>query len=61
MTKKNNINRCECGCGAEVKNRFKQGHDAKLKSQLLRTIRDESVHHNTRAAANRKLARLGWA
>lgn len=31
--------RCECGCGAGVRSRFAPGHDAKLKSTLLREAR----------------------
>lgn len=29
-------NKCLCGCGKLVKNSFAQGHDARLKGQLLR-------------------------
>jgi hypothetical protein len=28
-------NECLCGCGAAVRNRFAQGHDARFKGQLL--------------------------
>jgi hypothetical protein len=31
--------RCECGCGAEVKRRFKPGHDGRLKGRLLSEAR----------------------
>jgi hypothetical protein len=34
--------RCLCGCGAEVSGRFAQGHDAKLKSVLLKVARHEA-------------------
>jgi hypothetical protein len=44
---------CECGCGATVRNRFLRGHDAKLRSRLLREVR-------AGAAARRHLTRLGW-
>lgn len=30
---------CECGCGAPVRARFLPGHDAKLKSALLKAAR----------------------
>jgi predicted nuclease with RNAse H fold len=45
---------CGCGCGAPVKSRFLPGHDAKLRSQLLRSVRD-----GERAKA--RLAELGWS
>ena len=52
---------CECGCGAVVKpgKRFKQGHDAKLKSILLKAI----ASGNAKDAAKAKgfLESLGWA
>lgn len=32
------LNPCGCGCGTMVKNRFAQGHDARLKGQLLKVI-----------------------
>jgi predicted nuclease with RNAse H fold len=44
---------CGCGCGAPVKSRFLPGHDAKLRSQLLRSVRE-----GIRAEA--RLAELGW-
>lgn len=44
---------CECGCGAPVRRRFLPGHDARLKSALLRDLRAGE-------AARRDLARLGW-
>jgi hypothetical protein len=44
---------CECGCGAAVAKRFLPGHDAKLKSRLLREARIGE-------AARRELTRLGW-
>jgi predicted nuclease with RNAse H fold len=45
---------CECGCGATVRNRFLPGHDAKLKSRLMRDCRagDEE--------ACERLRQLGW-
>ena len=30
------LNECACGCGAMVKGEFKQGHDQRLKGQLMR-------------------------
>jgi len=45
---------CECGCGEPVRRRFLPGHDAKLRSRLLRHVRAGS-------AARQQLARLGWA
>ena len=44
---------CECGCGAPVRRRFLPGHDAILKSRLLRAARAGDV-------ASRELRRLGW-
>lgn len=44
---------CDCGCGAVVRARFLPGHDAKLKSRLLR-----EVATGQEAAAT--LRRLGW-
>lgn len=45
---------CGCGCGAEVARRFRPGHDAKLKSALLRAWRDGDPQ------AGRRLDELGW-
>ena len=45
---------CGCGCGAPVARRFKPGHDAKLKSLLLREARQGSE------SAKRRLDALGW-
>lgn len=44
---------CLCGCGALVRRRFLPGHDAKLKSRLLR-LRAEGC------AATERLRKLGW-
>jgi hypothetical protein len=46
--------KCGCGCGAAVRNRFLPGHDAKLKSRLVKEARagDE--------AALQKLREHGW-
>jgi predicted nuclease with RNAse H fold len=44
---------CECGCGAPVRRRFLPGHDARLKSRLLKDLRAGE-------SAARELARLGW-
>ena len=46
---------CECGCGAEVRSRFRPGHDAKLKSALIR-----SAIQGDDPDAERELERLGW-
>jgi hypothetical protein len=45
---------CECGCGAMARRRFLPGHDAKLRSRLVRTAREGSD-------ARRDLERLGWS
>jgi len=44
---------CECGCGSPVRRRFLPGHDAILKSRLLRDLR-------AGGAARRELERRGW-
>ena len=44
---------CECGCGEPVRRRFLPGHDAILKSRLVRQARAGD-------AAWRELQRLGW-
>lgn len=51
----NENSQCECGCG-EITNggRFRPGHDAKLKSRLIK----EALAGGKRAAA--KLEALGW-
>lgn len=45
---------CGCGCGALVRRRFLPGHDATLKSRLLK------LHHGGDADATAKLQALGW-
>jgi hypothetical protein len=45
---------CLCGCGRPVRRRFLPGHDAKLKSRLLRDVR-------AGAAAHSLLVELGWS
>lgn len=45
---------CGCGCGAPVSRRFKPGHDAKLKSVLLKAAREGDQ------SALRQLERHGW-
>jgi hypothetical protein len=45
---------CECGCGAAVRARFLPGHDARLKSQLVREARAGDIE------AKLRLERLGW-
>jgi hypothetical protein len=44
---------CACGCGAPVRRRFLPGHDAILKSRLLRSMR-------AGGEARDELRRLGW-
>ncbi|MBJ7608193.1 MAG: DUF429 domain-containing protein [Candidatus Dormibacteraeota bacterium] len=44
---------CACGCGAVVRRTFLPGHDAKLRSQLLRKAR-------TGASAQAELKRRNW-
>jgi len=45
---------CECGCGAEGPGRFRPGHDAKLRSLLLKRIAAGD------ADAAERLTALGW-
>jgi predicted nuclease with RNAse H fold len=45
---------CGCGCGSPVSRRFLPGHDAKLKSHLLRAARLGDTD------AKQRLRRLGW-
>jgi precorrin-8X/cobalt-precorrin-8 methylmutase len=45
---------CECGCGLTGPGRFRPGHDAKLRSQLMKAV----AGGDERARA--KLAELGW-
>lgn len=52
---------CMCGCGGTTKGgRFLPGHDAKLKSQLLHTIRDIEARAPERARAIAQMDELGW-
>lgn len=55
MNDQNENPQCECGCG-EITNggRFRPGHDAKLKSRLIK----EALAGGKRAVA--KLEALGW-
>lgn len=46
--------KCLCGCGANVRRRFLPGHDAKLKSRLLR------AHAGGIEMATEVLKDLGW-
>ncbi len=46
--------RCECGCGVMVKSKFAQGHDAKLKSSLLKDWDGGT------AEAGDELVKRGW-
>jgi precorrin-8X/cobalt-precorrin-8 methylmutase len=47
-------NPCGCGCGAPGPGRFRPGHDAKLRSQLLKRIADGD------AQAAKIMTDLGW-
>jgi hypothetical protein len=44
---------CECGCGGPVRRHFLPGHDARLKSRLLRELRAGE-------AARHELERRAW-
>lgn len=46
--------KCRCGCGAPVARRFLPGHDAKLKSRLVKEARNGSE------AARQELREEGW-
>ena len=45
---------CGCGCGSEVRQRFLPGHDAKLRSALVKAA------SNGDATASANLRKLGW-
>lgn len=45
---------CLCGCGQEVNNEYKQGHDARHKGMLLRAF-DSGT-----AEAGEQLVKRGW-
>lgn len=45
--------RCTCGCGQPVTQRFKQGHDAKLKG-LLRRAHEQGHDVTVRLAKERR-------
>lgn len=45
---------CQCGCGQPVARRFKPGHDARLKSRLVKDARSGSE------AARKQLEEFGW-
>ena len=52
---------CECGCGEYTQGgRFRPGHDAKLKGNLLRIARDPQSSTYLRDWAIGELTRLGW-
>lgn len=56
---------CACGCGGTViskavKVRFLQGHDAKLKSRLLKQFRNPDLTSEQREEAKQELADWGW-
>lgn len=54
---------CLCGCGntpTRKRSRFMPGHDAQLKAQLYRTIRDESAPVADVEAAKLRLDEFGW-
>ncbi len=59
---KTGIPRCECGCGGATRGgRFQPGHDARLKSQILRAIRNADAPAAERVAAMDRMHLLGWA
>jgi precorrin-8X/cobalt-precorrin-8 methylmutase len=45
---------CECGCGLEGPGRFRPGHDAKLRSRLIKAVAGGDQE------ASARLAELGW-
>lgn len=45
---------CGCGCGAMVKRRFRPGHDARLKSALLKKMKKGN------AEATNELKKRKW-
>jgi precorrin-8X/cobalt-precorrin-8 methylmutase len=45
---------CECGCGIEGPGRFRPGHDAKLRSRLVKALQAGDDE------ARQRLAELGW-
>lgn len=52
---------CMCGCGEMTKGgRFLPGHDAKLKSKLLNTIRNIEARKPERINAIAQMDELGW-
>ena len=54
------VKKCECGCGEQtLGGRFRPGHDAKLKSRLLRAARGTNKRTATKARA--ELKRRGWS
>jgi hypothetical protein len=58
-------NTCQEGCGEPVGKgrRFKQGHDARLKSVLYKAIRDEETaleYNGERTAPAALITKLGW-
>lgn len=52
------VRSCGCGCGASVVGRFRQGHDAKLKGNLLGATRSNDWW--VRESAANQLVELGW-
>jgi len=62
-TKTNRPAPCECGCGNATirpEARFIPGHDAKLKSALIRTALDPKATPAARKAAEARVRALGW-
>lgn len=50
---------CECGCSEQTKGgRFKPGHDARLKGQLLAKLREGNARDRT--SAEKQLRAAGW-
>jgi hypothetical protein len=52
---------CECKCGGHTKGgRFLPGHDARLRGELLSTLRDSSKRKSTRQKALEQLQEHRW-
>ena len=59
---RNGTHPCVCGCGENCDRLFRQGHDAKLKSQILQFVRKEGPKPSTLAqkAVQEYLAIAPW-
>lgn len=54
---------CLCGCGEtpkHKKSRFMPGHDAQLKAELYKLVRDEATPDDERQLAVDRLDGFGW-